>query len=184
MTIQTCRDSDPDLVERSLRGDHAAFGHIVERYQSLICALTYSATGDLSRSEDLAQETFLAAWRGLDGLKERERLKPWLCGIARHVAQEFHRRSVRDPLRRAGSLDAAEVEDASRAFANRDPRDDKEAQALLWRVLEGLPTNYREPLVLFHRQDKSVAEVADALGISETSCASAFPAGGPCSANA
>ena len=167
MTIQTYLDSDRELVERSLRGDRAAFGHIVERYQSLICAVTYSATGDISRSEDLAQETFLAAWRGLGGLKEPERLKPWLCGIARHLVQEFHRRSVRDPLRRAGSLDAAALENASRSFVDGDPRIGKEAQALLWRVLEGLPESYREPLVLFYRQDQSVWEVAGALGVSE-----------------
>jgi DNA-directed RNA polymerase specialized sigma24 family protein len=64
VTIQTYLDNDRELVERSLNGDRGAFGRIVERYQSLICAVTYSATGDVSRSEDLAQETFLAAWAG------------------------------------------------------------------------------------------------------------------------
>jgi zinc protease len=70
-------------------------------------------------------------------------------------------------LRRAGSLDAAAVEDASRSFVEGDPRVGKEAQALLWSVLEGLPESYREPLVLFYRQDQSVAEVAEALGVSQ-----------------
>jgi len=55
--------NDAELVEQSLAGDRQAFGRIVGRYQSLVCALAYSATGSRSRSEDLAQETFVAAWR-------------------------------------------------------------------------------------------------------------------------
>ena len=51
--------SDTQLIERCLGGDHEAFGPIVERYQGLLCALAYSGCGDVGRSEDLAQETFL-----------------------------------------------------------------------------------------------------------------------------
>ena len=58
-------NSDAQLVEGSLMGDRAAFARIVKRYQSLVCSITYNATGSLSLSEDLAQETFLAAWKQL-----------------------------------------------------------------------------------------------------------------------
>jgi len=61
---------DAELVTLSRDGQPAAFGQIVERYQTLICALAYSACGDLSRSEDLAQQTFITAWRQLCALKE------------------------------------------------------------------------------------------------------------------
>jgi len=74
--------SDADLVAKSLSGHHEAFGQIVRRYQSLVCSLAYSATGSLSQSEDLGQETFLIAWRRLDGLREPEKLRSWLCGIS------------------------------------------------------------------------------------------------------
>ena len=60
-SMETITFSDADLVAESLAGDRDAFGQIVARYQSLICSLAYSATGSLPRSEDLAQETFLAA---------------------------------------------------------------------------------------------------------------------------
>jgi hypothetical protein len=58
-------DHDAELVARSLTGNRDAFGLIVSRYQSLVCSIAYSATGCLSRSEDLAQETFLTAWKQL-----------------------------------------------------------------------------------------------------------------------
>ena len=57
------QDSDAALVAGSLEGHREAFGCVVARYRSLICSLAYSATGRLSRSEDLAQETFVTAWK-------------------------------------------------------------------------------------------------------------------------
>ena len=66
--------SDAKLVENSLRGDRDAFSQIVARYQSLVCSLAYSSTGSLTQSEDLAQETFAAAWKQLSGLREPEKL--------------------------------------------------------------------------------------------------------------
>ena len=55
--------SDASLVAESLAGNREAFGQIVARYQALICSLAYSGTGNLSQSEDVAQETFIAAWK-------------------------------------------------------------------------------------------------------------------------
>src|SRR5256885_17163580 len=76
--------TDSDLVAASRQGDREAFGGIVRKYQGLISGLIYSACGDLSASEDIAQETFLAAWKSLSGLREPEKLPAWLCQIARH----------------------------------------------------------------------------------------------------
>src|ERR1044071_4664940 len=85
--------SDTELVAESLSGNRDAFGQIVARYQSLICSLAYSATGNLSQSEDLAQETFLTAWKQLSGLREPGKLRSWLCGIARNVTNNWLRRT-------------------------------------------------------------------------------------------
>ena len=59
-------NNDAELVSGSLAGNRDAFGQIVARYQSLVCSLAFSATGSLSQSEDLAQETFVKVWRSLD----------------------------------------------------------------------------------------------------------------------
>jgi len=158
--------SDTQLVDRCLGGDRDAFGRIVERYQGLLCALAYSACGDIGRSEDLAQETFLAAWRSLKNLKDTGRLKQWLCGIARHLIQESYRRASRDPI-----AAPAPFEEATTVAATLSPLPEqtisREEQNILWRVLEGLPATYREPLILFYRQEQSVTEVAEALELSE-----------------
>src|SRR5436190_20961160 len=98
--------SDADLVASSLVGSSEAFGLIVSRYQSLICSLTYSATGSLGQSQDLAQETFITAWKHLRLLRERHKLRAWLCGIARGLIGKALRRDGREPIHEAEPLDA------------------------------------------------------------------------------
>jgi RNA polymerase sigma factor (sigma-70 family) len=157
---------DVDLVQASLDGDRDAFGHIVSRYQSLVCSLAYSATGSLTHSEDLAQETFVTAWKHLADLREPAKLRPWLCGIARNVVRNFLRREGREPSHAAESLDeladtrSPEPQPAERAITDEEAR-------ILWRSLERIPDLYREPLVLFYREQQSVGAVATNLDLTE-----------------
>ena len=63
------------------RDDPAAFEAVVRKYQDLVCAITFSGTTDRNRSEELAQETFLSAWKNLPLLRDFQRFRPWLCSI-------------------------------------------------------------------------------------------------------
>ena len=158
--------NDTELVAASLAGNREAFGLIVARYQSLVCSLAYSATGNLNASEDLAQETFITAWKQLAGLREPEKLRAWLCAIARNLINNSLRRSGREPSHRAESLeDAPESlapgpQPAEQAISN-------EELAILWRSLEQIPELYREPMVLYYREHQSVEAVAIHLELTE-----------------
>jgi DNA-directed RNA polymerase specialized sigma24 family protein len=79
--------NDAELVADSLGGNREAFRQIVERYQTLISSLAFCATGNLSQSEDLAQQTFVSAWKQLAELREPDKLRPWLCSIARFLIE-------------------------------------------------------------------------------------------------
>ncbi len=158
--------SDADLVAATLAGDRAAFGRIVERYQRLLCSLAFSATGGLAQSEDLAQETFIDAWRQLADLREPDKLRPWLCGILRFKVSRLRRADGREPVRHADPLDeAAAVPSADEAIP--DQAVHQEEQALMWSALERVPEIYREPLVLYYREHRSVEHVAAALDLTE-----------------
>src|ERR1700733_5551125 len=76
--------ADAELVSRSLAGDRDAFSRIVSRYQILICSVAYNRLGNLGQSEDVAQETFITAWKHLGLLREPEKLRAWLCGIVNY----------------------------------------------------------------------------------------------------
>jgi RNA polymerase sigma factor (sigma-70 family) len=158
--------NDSELVSTSLAGNRDAFGQIVGRYQSLICSLAFSATGSLSQSEDLAQETFVTAWRQLASLREPEKLRSWLCGIARNLINNFLRNQGREPSHRAESLEEI-CETHSPEPLPHDHTISNEEQAILWRSLERIQEIYREPLVLFYREHQSVEAVAEKLELTE-----------------
>lgn len=157
---------DADLVIASLSGNRDAFGQIVARYQSLICSLAYSATGSLAASEDLAQETFITAWKHLRHLRERNKLKAWLCGIARNRINNTLRREGREPLREAAPLETIAESPATEPLPP-DQTISKEEAAILWRSLERIPELYREPFVLFYREHQSIETVAERLDLTE-----------------
>ena len=158
--------TDADLVGACLSGNRDAFTQIVSRYQSLICSLAYSATGSLGQSEDLAQETFITAWKHLRRLRERHKLKAWLCGIARNRINSFLRRDNREPLHLAEPLEEIHDSVATGPLPH-DQTISKEEEAILWRSLERIPEQYRETLVLFYREHQSIENVAAALDLSE-----------------
>ena len=159
-------NNDAELVGGSLAGNRDAFGKIVSRYQSLICSLAYSATGSLGQSEDLAQETFIIAWKRLGHLRERAKLRAWLCGIARNRINNFLRREGREPIRMAEPLDSL-PESPSPGPLPADQTISNEEQAILWRSLERIPEIYREPLILFYREHQSIEAVALHLDLTE-----------------
>lgn len=152
--------SDAELLAATRRGERAAFGALVERYQGVVCAVTYSRTGDRALSEDVAQDTFLAAWRQLDQLREVGRLRAWLCGIARNLARKARRKTSREAL----------VSPANEPVSDADPFErvsEHQSEALVRSALDRVPEAYREVLVLYYREQRSVREVAAALEISE-----------------
>jgi RNA polymerase sigma factor (sigma-70 family) len=162
----TATTSDSELVAACLAGDRNAFGGIVERYQRLLCSLAYSATGSVSESEDVAQEAFLTAWQQLADLREPDKLRAWLCGILRFKVSRLRRRDGREPVRHAEAL-----ESASELITAEEPAMDqaihKEEQEILWSELARVPELYREPLVLYYREHRSVEHVAAALDLTE-----------------
>jgi RNA polymerase sigma factor (sigma-70 family) len=157
---------DARLVELGLNGDRDAFGQLVARYQSPICALAYSACGDISHSEDLAQETFIIAWRKLSDLKEPAKFKAWLNGIARNLINNAFRQQMRNPLAAAEPLDESLTTTASLSNPAGQAIS-KEEEGILWRSLEHIPEAYREPLILFYREHQSIERVAEVMDLSE-----------------
>lgn len=158
--------NDAQLVHLATRGDRSAFEAIVERYQSLVCAVTYGTTGDYAASEDLAQETFVAAWQNLSRLDRPDRLRAWLCAVARHVSLAANRKRRREAER----IKALQKEPTTTSANGETPCDAatvREEQTLVWQTVEKIPDAYRVPLILYYREGQSVQRVAEATGLSE-----------------
>ncbi len=164
--ISAAANSDADLVCATLSGDRDAFAQIITRYQRLICSLTYNATGNLGQSEDLAQETFITAWKNLSLLRERDKLRSWLCGIARNRVNSFLRHEGREPVGLAEPIEEIAAAPSPEPIPD-DHTINNEEQAILWRSLERIPAMYRETLILFYRENKSIETVAEQLDLTE-----------------
>ena len=75
--------------------EQAVFATLIEEHKNAVYAVAYCTTGDGNVSEDVTQEAFLQAWRSHDDLREPQRFRAWVCGIARNIARNENRRRKR-----------------------------------------------------------------------------------------
>ncbi|MEM6995644.1 MAG: sigma-70 family RNA polymerase sigma factor, partial [Myxococcota bacterium] len=150
--------TDEQLCVASGEGKRDAFVELVRRYQALVCAVTFAATTRRDVSEDLAQETFLAAWRGVGKVKDPARVGGWLASIARNLSRKSHRSRTTERLPEPAMVSTDP--DPEHAMA------DQQASARLWDVLGTLPERSREAMILYYREERSAPRVAEMLGIS------------------
>ncbi len=158
----TASRNDADLVAASRLGDRCAFGQIVSRYQAMIAGLAYANCGNLHQSEDIAQETFVSAWKSLSGLRDPSKLPGWLCQIARRRLSDLLRKSSTSEIPFSQAFETGEP-----PIAAETPASSADEAELLWRTLSKISQPYRETLVLYYRQERSVEQVAAAMDTTE-----------------
>jgi RNA polymerase sigma factor (sigma-70 family) len=143
-------------------GDLAAFTRIVHATSNTVCTIALAIVRNVQASEDVAQETFLAAWQGLSGLRNPASILPWLRQVTRHQAHIWlrtHRREVIDQEALQEVTDDRPAADAALIAA--------EEKEVLAAVLDELSDEAREVLVLYYREGSSAKQVAELLGLTE-----------------
>ena len=152
--------ADLGLVQEFQKGDREAFAELIRKYQNYVASIAYSSTGDVSKSEDITQETFLTAWKNHQQLSDPNNWLAWLGGITRNVLRNhFRKHSRQTPGLETNELIGTEATPDHKSMT-------REQSELLWSILESIPETYREPLVLFYREGQSVQSVAELLQIS------------------
>jgi RNA polymerase sigma-70 factor (ECF subfamily) len=159
---------DRELVSRAQSGDEAAFTLLVERYKGPILGFVFRLTGDASAAEDVAQDTFVRAYRNLGrfairGL--RDSFSSWLFQLARHGAiDELRRRARRPaPVPEAGADESAPGADPADGTAAR------ERERAIAAAVGELPEDQRTALALAAYEGLSYAEIAHIMKSSEKS---------------
>ena len=89
-------DQDAELAHRAKEGDRDAFGTLVEKYQGAMYSYALHFFRNPTRAEDVAQETFLRAFRFLHTYDPRRRFSTWLYTVARNLCIDRHRENVRN----------------------------------------------------------------------------------------
>ncbi|MFA6111959.1 MAG: sigma-70 family RNA polymerase sigma factor [Candidatus Latescibacterota bacterium] len=153
--------TDAELVRAVLQGRKQQFGVLVERYQNLVYHVLVSRMSHPSEAEDLAQETFLRAFRRLDELEEPAKFGPWLRRIAENLAFSAVRSSRVRAEVSIGWLPASS-EDPARVVERQEQHD------RVWAAVEGLSLEHREVVLLYYLEDYSLEQVAAFLDLSPT----------------
>jgi RNA polymerase sigma-70 factor (ECF subfamily) len=164
-TLPTDDVSLEALVQRAQQGEHAAFTVLFERYNAPISRYLARLVGDAELGRDLAQDTFLQAWRSLSRLRDGERFSSWLYQIATNLARSHARRArLIHWLPWSGPLESAAG--SSRMERPEDHVGETE-QVLL--ALAQLPPKRRACVLLALEGGFTHREIARLLGISEKS---------------
>jgi RNA polymerase sigma-70 factor (ECF subfamily) len=149
------------LVRRAARGDADAFQALAVRYYRPVCGFLLKRVRRFDVVEDLAQETFLEAFRSLRAGRLPEVFSSWLFGVAHHCCGKWLRR--KRPVLFSPS-DAPEVEAPSEFDALAELEEQKQRLEALEKSLTDLPDETRHVLDLKHRQGKTCEQIAAETG--------------------
>ncbi len=166
------RYSDAELVESLTRGDDEALRAIWGRYAKAVRATLLAAMGPDAAIEDLTQDVFLGLYRRSHRLRDPKALRAYLLGSAVRIAA-FECRSRARRNRRYGLL---AVEEHQPPVKHPDV-EERDAVRALQRILDSLPERPRMAFILRYVQDLTPGDVAEALGLSETTAKRAIARG-------
>jgi len=169
------RDESPELVERLRAGEPAAFREMVECYQRDVYALAYDLCGNHHDAEDLSQEVFIKAIRGVGSFRADAKLGSWLYRITMNAHIDNKRRKPVQLVSIDGHMGENEAEplaDRMLDLAAVAVGPDRAAgaarfQADVERALDALSTQERSVFVLRHYHDMKIGEISSSLSIAE-----------------
>jgi RNA polymerase sigma-70 factor, ECF subfamily len=152
------QEPEPETIGRAQRGDLHAFESLVRAYQGDVWRFAYHLTRNASMAEDVAQEAFLRAYRGIGSYRGTARFSSWLLRIVRNCAVDAYRKTRRETV--TADQDHANREEDSSLV---DPPDPDE-RARINDAIRQLPMSLREPFVVIEILGFTYEEASTILG--------------------
>ena len=168
--------SDTHIAQAAQKGDTQAFEALIEKYKNAVYAVILPKVQNFHQAEDLAQETFVQAYKNIPSMKEPEKVGSWLCGIARNITYKWLTRKKRNDYSFEELMIEAPWLEEDMLPLPHQPRQETplervqrmQTHQLLWRCLMNLPEISKEILFLFYMRDMKQKEIARFLDISLT----------------
>lgn len=156
--------SDGAVVERVVGGDVQAFRILVDRYQPACARYALRMLGERSDAEDVVQETFLRAYRSLDGYRDDGRFRAWLFRILVNQCRSHASRRHRLDRNHDAALRARLAGPGARGGAVRPRADAILLACSIDQALQALPPAHREAFLLKHVEEMSYDEMSKLTG--------------------
>ncbi|GBC99387.1 ECF RNA polymerase sigma-E factor [bacterium HR17] len=160
---------DELLVQRAKAGDSSAFDQLVERHYQKVFALAFHLLGNADDAADATQEAFVRAFERLHQFRGDATFSTWLYRITVNICRDARRRFRPTPFSQLSEGDKDTL-DAVLESADPDPAEEwqrRERREAVHRVLQRLPAEFQQVLVLCDLQGLTYAEVAAVLGVPE-----------------
>ena len=147
------------IIARARRGDADAFEQLVAAYRNQVFRLALRMCGNEADADEVAQEAFLSAWKGLPNFRGESRFSTWLYQLTTHAAIDLMRREKRQ----AAAEDIDEITTADDGPSPQQQVERAETQREIRSALMQLPEEYRQVLLLRFMQELSYEEIGRAL---------------------
>jgi len=161
--INDFTDESDDLVARARDGDNAAFGVIFEQHSRFVYKFIYAMLGDGGAAEELKQETFLAAYKNIQGLRDDTKLRTWLCGIAKNLVYKFLRSRRKEGVNSGAEIESLFLSDNKTIAPDREFLS-KELNYVIRSALAELDADKRLVFTLKELQHLSYKEISEITG--------------------
>lgn len=157
--------SDEELVARSMGGDLDSFNQLVLRWERPIYALAYRVIGRDEEARDVAQETFLRAFRALPGFKGQAKFSSWLYRITLNLCRDWMRKERRTPVSQAPEgIDIIELAGEATPHETIEQMvGRKELGRAVSKAMATLPEEQRTAIILKEYHGLTFQEIADML---------------------
>jgi len=157
--------TDEELVARSRGGDLDSFNQLVLRWERPIYALAYRVIGREEEARDVAQETFLRAFRALGGFKGQAKFSSWLYRITLNLCRDWMRRERRTPVAQAPEgIDIIDLAGAGEAVESiEDVVSRRQVGRAVERAMALLPEEQRTAIIMKEYHGLTFQEIADLL---------------------
>jgi RNA polymerase sigma-70 factor (ECF subfamily) len=159
-------EEERSLIERSRRGDTAAFNNLVRRYERNVFNTAYRLSGSYDDAADIAQEAFVRAWNNLKSFRGDAAFSTWLYRIVTNVFLDDRKRKRARPHRSLEEeMDLAESS-VTRQFEDPTPGPEEMAEGderrrILEKAISSLPEAQRVMVTLYHTQGLAYEEIAE-----------------------
>jgi RNA polymerase sigma-70 factor (ECF subfamily) len=157
---------DSLVIKKVLEGDRDAYAFLVDKYKTMVYTLALQITKDREEAEEVAQETFIKAYRSLKNFQGKARFSSWLYRIVYNTAISNLRRRKKAEI----SIDETDVPDTAfeEGMPERETLSGYERKKYLELAMDSLEPDERIFIILYYYEERALDEIAQIAGITKT----------------